>query len=222
MAKSETVREAVDNMAAALVNELRAGAGGYEYQQIANQPIERVLAFNNDEYIALKGTPEGKDLHFSSHGTLTDLRHNPIPGSKVETTFPVDAAAFPATVEFPKPQKPPWDGPPLNEANTTGNGYSKQAYFFDNEASSLITVGPSLPKIARAKGGTAQFWVGSIGVITQGTGKYEGARGVSVYIGSAYLPKWPDKFEDQIKILQTGFKALVGTYFKFIFKADQA
>jgi len=220
--ESKTVREAVDRMSAALVSEIRGalGTGVYDYPQIANGPIEQVLAFNNDETIALKGS--GPNLHFSSHGTLTDLRHGLIPGSEVRTTFPVDPAAFPGTIEFPPPQVEPFDAPPLDNTNVTGIGFSKQAYFFNGGADYFVTVGPSIPKIAKAKNGGAQFWVGSIGVISQGVGRFEGVRGVTVYIGSAYLPVWPDAFDKQIKILQTGFRALIGTYVKFIPKADRA
>ena len=85
----------------------------------------------------------------------------------------------------------------------------------------MITVGPSLPKIVLLKNGGAQFWVGSIGVIAQGTGKYEGVRGMSVYLGSAYLEHWPKTFDEQVKLLTKGFKALVSTYFKLVLKEDQ-
>jgi hypothetical protein len=192
-----------------------------DYPQIANGPVEQVLAFNNNEFIALKD-PTTPNPYFSSHGILTDLLHRPLPGSKVETTFPVDLAQLPDSFQWPPVQPPPFDRPPLDNAHTTENGYSKQAYFFDGGANSLVTVGPSLPKIAPVKGGGAQFWVGSIGVIAQGTGKYEGARGMSVYLGSAYLEHWPDSFEEQAKILAAGFTALVSTYFKLVPRKDLA
>jgi hypothetical protein len=145
----------------------------------------------------------------------------------VFTTFPVDPTTLPATRLFPNKQPEPFNKPNLPEdkvdnTNTTENGYSKQAYFFNYKRDSLVTVGPSLPKITKLKNGGAQFWVGSIGVVAQGTGEYEGARGVSVYIGSGYLPKWPDELDAQIKILRDGFDALVGTYFKLVLKRDQA
>jgi hypothetical protein len=191
--------------------------GGYEYPAIANGPIEQVLAFNNNETITLKGP--NKSPHFSSHGVLTDLQHRVIEGSKVETTFPVDPATFPQTSLFPPEQLPPWDGPPVDPENTTGNGYSKQSYWFP-DGSRLTTVGPSLPKIASTANGGAQFWVGSIGVVSQGTGRFEGARGVSVYVGSAYFDAWPANFVEQVAILRKGFKALVGTYFKVVLAKD--
>jgi hypothetical protein len=191
------------------------GPGNYYYQAIANGPVEQVLAFNNDEHIHLVQETDGS-LHFSSVGTLTDLQHNPIADSAVETTFPVDPSQLPYTTKWPPPQTPPWTAPPLDNTNTTENGYSKQAYFFDNRANYLVTVGPSLPKIATISHGGAQFWVSSIGVISQGVGKFRGAHGMSVYTGSAYLPKWPTNVDEQVQILKAGFNARIGTYFKFV------
>jgi hypothetical protein len=218
MSKSVSVVDAIDKLRDSMGS---IGTGQYEYPWIANGPAEKVLAFNNNEHIRL--VVNGEELHFSSEGILTDLHHNDIPGSRVETTFPVKPADFVNTTKWPPKQEEPWNGPPVKDENTTGNGYSKQAYFFNNKADGLITVGPSLPKITPiAGGGSAQFWVGSIGVITQGIGKYEGVRGMSVYIGSAYLPDWPTDLKNpktqsrQLEILQKGFSARIGTYFKFV------
>jgi hypothetical protein len=213
-AQTLVLREGLDKIINAL-----GGGGGYQYPDIASGPFEQVLAFNNDETITLEGPDDGP--HFSSHGTLTDLQHVPIKGSRVETTFPVDPSTFGETTKFPPTQKQPFNQPPVNNKNTTGNGYSKQAYFFPDD-SYLVTVGPSLPKIVSTKGGGAQFWVGSIGVVSQGTGRFAGARGVSVYVGSAFFPTWPATFPEQVAVLRKGFKALVGTYFKVVLARDQA
>jgi hypothetical protein len=218
--ESSSVIQALDSIR----NVLASYAGStIDYPQLANGPVEQVLAFNNDENIVLKPPDEWSPIpYFSSHGILTDLQHRPLPGSKVETTFPVDVEKLPDSFQWPPVQPSPFDRPPLDNAHTTGHGYSKQAYFFDDGANSLVTVGPSLPKIAPVKGGGAQFWVGSIGVIAQGTGKFEGARGMSVYLGSGYLEHWPADFGEQQKILEKGFKALVSTYFKLVPKKDLA
>jgi hypothetical protein len=192
---------------------------GIEFPDVANGPVEEVLAFNNDERIKLTNYPAAP--YFSSHGPLTDLRGNVLPGSRVETTFPVNPSSIDGATTWPTAQLPPFDRPPLDQTNTTGHGYSKQAYFF-GDGSSFVTVGPSLPKIATLKNGGAQFWVGSIGVIAQGTGKYVGARGVTTYVGSGYLPVWPRTFDEQARVLQAGFKALVGTYVKVVFREDIA
>src|SRR4029078_9890002 len=133
-----------------------------------NGPVEIVLGFNNDEVIALKDHTTANP-YFSSGGVLTDLRGVVLPGSKVETTSPGDPANLPQTIVWPPVQVQPFNQPPVDNLNTTGHGDSKQAYFFNDGVESLVTVGPSLPKILRLKGGGAQFWVASIGVIAQGT-----------------------------------------------------
>ena len=216
--QSHNVLEALDRIGDAIAN--AGGAVNVEYPGIANGPVEIVLGFNNDEVIRLVDhtTPAP---YFSSGGVLTDLRGSVLPGSKVETTFPVDVAKLPQTIVWPTVQVQPFNQPPVDKVNTTGHGYSKQAYYFNDGADYLVTVGPSLPKILGLKGGGAQFWVASIGVIAQGEGKYKGARGTSVYIGSAFLQKWPAKHKDQFDLLAKGFKARVGTYFKIVFERDQ-
>ncbi|HSE19897.1 MAG TPA: hypothetical protein VLB46_22740 [Pyrinomonadaceae bacterium] len=215
----KAVIEALDKLQNVLESHERED--NIDYSRIKNGPVEHVLAFNNDEFIELKNATT-KNPYFSSRGVLTNLHHRELPGSKVETTFPVDPDKIGESFNWPPEQVEPFRKPPLDFTNTTGHGYSKQAYFFDGGSSSLVTVGPSLPKIAVLKKGGAQFWVCSIGVVTQGTGKYQGVRGASVYLGSAYLETWPKKFEGQIKILAGGFDARVSTYFKLVFKNDHS
>lgn len=210
---SRSLVEAIESLQFS-VETVTVKGGNYHYPDIANRPVETVLAFNNDETIRL--VDDARGLHFSSRGVLTDLQHNPIPDSKVLTTFPVQQTDFAATVQWPAPQPEPWDAPPLDQKNTTQGGFSKQAYFFNNDRDYFVTVGPSLPKITKVKGGGAEFWVGSIGVFTQGRGIFEHVRGVSTYVGSAYLPNWPDNQAEQLKILKAGFAARIGTYFKFV------
>jgi hypothetical protein len=206
-AHSKSLVEAIDRLSGVFASTI-------DYQAIANGPVERVIAFNNNEQIRLEG-PDDKP-YFSSHGNLSDLQHREIPGTRIETTFPVDPTTFPDASQQPNPQVRPFDKPPRDPAHTLGNGYSKQAYFFNNDRDYVVTVGPSLPKIVTLDNGGAQFWVASIGVITQGHGEFEGARGMSVYIGSAYIENWPATFPEQVAILRAGFNALVGTYFKLV------
>jgi hypothetical protein len=211
--KTGTIIEALDRIYEAL------GGNDFLYPKIANGPFEVVLGFNNDEHIVLKGTDE--EPYFSSHGPLTDLHGVVLTGTRVATTFPVDPSKFNDTGIFPSPQVEPFDQPPVDPEDTNEIRNSKQAYFFNDGKDSFVTAGPSIPKIVRTKNGGAQFWVGSIGLIAQGTGKYVGARGVATYVGSGYFDKWPDTFPEQIKLLRDGFKALVGTYAKIVLKEDQ-
>lgn len=219
--KSDTIREALDKIYEALDDHYsRDGAGGPERPNIENGPVEIVLAFNNDEHIALEGPDNAP--YFSSHGPLTDLNGKVLPGgARVATTFPVDPTKFNETGLFPPEQDEPFDEPPVDPKETTDIRNSKQAYYFNNDEDSFVTAGPSIPKITRTKNGGAQFWVGSIGLIAQGTGKYEGCRGVATYVGSGYFDHWPNTFPEQVKLLRKGFKALVGTYAKIVLKKDQ-
>jgi hypothetical protein len=186
----------------------------YRYPAIANGPKEHVIGFNNDEFIQLVlDSPEGP--HFSSKGVLTSLQHCKIPGGKVRTTFPIQLADFQHSLLWPHKQAEPWRHPPVDPTHTTEQGFSKQYYSFNCD-DYFVTVGPSLPKITPLKGGGAQFWVGSIGVLTQGGGEYEGARGVSVYVGSAYLAEWPDAQESRLEKLKKGFDAQIGSYLKYV------
>jgi hypothetical protein len=192
--------------------------GTIEYQLIALGPVEHVLAFTTDELIFLKGLPDNP--HFSSHGLLVDFQHNPLPGMFSRLSFPIKGVDVDDANLWPPVQPEPFDEPDLHEVHANKNGFSKQAYFFDGGASSLVTVGPSLPKIIKLKGGGAQFWVASNGVITQGTGKYKGARGISAYNGSSNFETWPETQEQQFEMLSKGFKALVSAYFKLVLEPN--
>lgn len=189
-------------------------SGNIEFPLIALGPFEQVLAFTTDERIVLKGIPD--NLHFSSHGRLVDFEHNPVPGTFSSLSFPIGDVDLKDVNLWPPPQPQPFDEPELFKEPTNRHGFSKQAYFFDNGESSLVTVGPSLPKVIRLKDGGAQFWVGSTGVITQGTGRFEGARGISAYNGSSFFKVWPESQEELFELLANGFPALVSAYFKLV------
>src|SRR5437764_6263568 len=211
---SKTVREALDKISSAIVGGI---GGGIKYPEIStDRDVELVLGFNNNEHIALKG-PD-KAPYFSSGGPLTDLHGNVVAGSRVATTFPVDPKSFGETEIWPHHQVEPFDQPPVDFQGLTNHGYSKQAYFFDNDANWFVTAGPALPKITRTKAGGALFWVGSIGVIAQGGGIYEGARGVATYVGSGYFDKWPKTFPEQVKLLRDGFKGSIMTQAKIVLR----
>ncbi len=193
-------------------------SGAIEYPLIAQGSVERVLAFTTDEKIFLKGLPDNP--YFSSHGVLVDFQHNPLTGMFSRLSFPIKGVDVGDSNLWPPVQPEPFEEPELHKLHANKNGYSKQAYFFDAGDSSLVTVGPSLPKIIRLKRGGAQFWVGSNGVITQGTGRYKGARGIAAFNGSANFETWPEKQEKQFEMLSKGFKALVSAYFKLVLGPD--
>jgi hypothetical protein len=192
----------------------RCDPGIIEYPCI-RQGKETVFAFTSDEVITLKGPKENP--YFSTHGTLTDFEHRIIDGCWSQLSFPIRGLDLRSLYVWPPEQPGPFDKPEQNDPEVTSTKvYSKQAYFFDDGESSLVTVGPSLPKVVRLKEGGAQFYVSSIGVISQGTGKYKGAEGISSYCGSAHFDNWPADEEKLFERLRESFKAMVSAYFKFV------
>ena len=192
--------------------------GNIHFPFVATRAEEHVLAFHNEEIVHLVAPPKpnpGFDFYLSSTGHLTDLYHVKIPGTHMETNVPLKFSDFGSANIWPIDQNvEPYNKPPIDHNNTDKNSFSKQLYQF-NETDKLFTVGPSLPKIIPSNGG-AQFWVGSIGVIERGEGKYTGARGISVHDGSAFFPHWPDDDREKVALLKKPFTVKVTTYFKFI------
>src|SRR5215471_5761975 len=177
-------------------------AASIEFPAIAIGPVEHVLGFNSDEQISLQGFPANP--FFTVKGVITDLHADHLPGTSVETAFPLDPALLGTVTQWPDPQSQPFNQPPVENNNT------------------IVAVGPSLPKLTLLKNGGAQFWVSTAGVISQGTGKFEGARGEACFSGSAYFPKWPSDQPSQIKILQAGFSVRVCRFIKYTLKQDLA
>lgn len=195
------------------------GSPHIEYPYLADGPVEHFLAFSIREHHTLKdaNTPHP---YFSNQGYFTDLQGRVLPGSRCETSLAIDISKIGETYEWPPQQPSPFNKPPSIFDHTDPLGHSKQAYFF-GDGSSLVTTGPSVPKVVPLKSGGAQFWVSSVGILAQGTGKYEGARGTSVYTGCAHFPIWPDTVEGQLKILAAGFEAMISAYFRLVLKADR-
>lgn len=216
---SRSIIEAIDRL---------RGTHGIAYPQLAVGPVEHVLALNADEIHYLKGYPPkpGKPAYFSSNGTYTDLSGRPIPNSKNQACFPVgpDPNKLEALINsVPPEQVKPFDGLTVDDPkNTTVPPGPSKHYGFFGDGNWLVTVGYVLPKVFKVKTGGAQFQVYGMGVITQGGGKYEGARGQAFFGGSAFFEEWPDKVEDQITLFQNGFPARVTCLFKLVLKGDAA
>ena len=218
--KSKNLLEALDGIREALAHKAPYHGVIIEYPQIAIGPVEEVLGFNTNEHHVLKEA-DTPTPYFSNQGVITDLQGRVLPGSRIETSFRIDVSKIGATTLFPPEQPPPFDEPPSIPTNAEPLGFSKQAYFFA-DGSSLVTVGPAVPKVLRLKDGGAHLWVSSAGVVAQGKGRYEGARGMSGYAGSAYFPNWPATPPEQLQLLAAGFEVRSSAFFKLVLKADQA
>lgn len=216
--KSKSIGEALDKLRYALEHHVSQG-DVFEYPHLTAGPTEHILAFSIEEHHTLRDVDTPKP-YFSNQGYFADLNARVLPGSRCATSLQVDATKVETLYKWPPAQPSPFDRPPSVFENTDPLGHSKQAYFF-NDKDSLVTTGPSVPKVQLIKGGGAQLWVASVGVIAQGTGKFEGARGLSSYVGSANFPHWPAAPEEQFKLLAAGFKARITAFFKLILKGDQ-
>ncbi|HEV7892447.1 MAG TPA: hypothetical protein VGP08_17515 [Pyrinomonadaceae bacterium] len=216
--ESKGIRDALEKIRYALEHHVSQG-DVFEYPHLTTGPAEHILAFSIWEHHTLKDVDTPKP-YFSNQGYFADLSGRVLPGSKCATSLQVDATKVVTLYKWPPEQPSPFDQPPSEFANTDPLGHSKQAYFF-NDKDSLVTTGPSVPKVQLIKGGGAQLWVASVGVIAQGTGKFKDARGLSSYVGSANFPKWPAAPEEQFKLLAAGFEARITAIFKLILKGDQ-
>jgi hypothetical protein len=194
-------------------------AGDIDFPRLGAGPLETVLVFNSNEHIEVRDFPAAP--YFSARGVLTDLGRGGLPDSEVERAFPIVLSALPGEFRWPPPQQAPFDGPPVEGRETIPPGPSKQAYFFA-DGSSLVTVGPSLPKVAALADGGAHYWVSSIGVVAQGTGRFAGARGLAATLVSAFFERWPAGEEEQSQLLLQGFHAAMATCFKLVLEKDLA
>ena len=206
-------------------NRLGGPGCGPSYPQFRTGPFEEVLIFNSSVNISLK-TNTSQQQYFSSTGNLQDFCGKKI--GTVQTALPtvVNPATAQYLLTFPPPQPAPFDNLPVE----TGSGplppgeippgsYTKQFYDFGN-GNTLVTEGPAFPKLTYLNDGGAQFWVGFVGAITQGTGKYAGAKGMASFDGSAFFENFPPptEFPKIVAILEKGFAANVGVYFKIVTK----
>lgn len=219
MTRSANVVQALDSIRHVLETLNVGGSGNISFPQLANGPFEQVLVFNSDDQIFLNPDTNPPYFHSTGQGTLTDLWGNAIPGGHGLSALPVDPSELGEATKWPPKQPEPFNAPPVVNTHTTGIGFAKNFISFA-DGSSLGTVGPSLAKILRLKNGGAQFWESSVQALCQATGKYEGARGILVFSGSAYFPIWPSALKDQIKLLAQGFPARLVRCFKLVLKGD--
>jgi hypothetical protein len=217
MSKSKSITEALDNIYRAI----GADEGNIEFPQLANGSVEKVLVFNSDDKIFLDTDGPIPFFHSTGEGILTDLQGRALPGSKGLSSLPLtNPKELDDAVLWPPIQQHPYNKPPVDPTNTTEIGFAKNFISF-GDGSSLATVGPSLAKILLLKGGGAQFWESSVQAICEATGKYEGARGMLVFAGSAFFPAWPPTRPEQIQLLSKGFDARLVRCFKLVLKKDQ-
>lgn len=196
------------------------GTASIEYERLAINAVEHVLVYGSEDLVTLVDVNvEGKAPYFASDGYLTDLSGRKLPGSQILAALPVDLANLGETLKWPPQQREPFDKLPIDATNAIV-GFARNSFNF-GDGSSIVTVGAALPKILRLKGGDAMLWVTSAQLISQGTGKYEGARGIQSFSGSSYFPTWPASPEAQVGLLMAGFKAKIHRCIKLVAKQNQ-
>ncbi|HEV8239402.1 MAG TPA: hypothetical protein VGS57_08555 [Thermoanaerobaculia bacterium] len=222
MAQSNSLIQAVDGIRDAILH--GSGQGGIlSFHKIATGPYERVLGFSTKEFIKLEGGSSG--AFFSSTGVITDVWGTEIPGTRVATKFPVvlTKEEVGKLFQWPNPQTPPFEKvPPVpDQTNAVPTGTSLQSYFWNNDKDSIVTVGPAVAKIALLNNGAGQFWVAAVGVISQGTGVYEGCRGQQGYVGSSYIDPWPSE-EELPEKLAAGINVISTSWIKLVYGKEVA
>lgn len=188
---------------------------GIELPRLAIGPNEEVLIWEVLASAQLFIESE-TDAYWHVWGRTSDIQREVIDGSFFDTVFPFELATIPGISAWPRPQGGPFNRPPVDSRDTTAPGYSKTQFTFA-DGSTLVTVGPSIPKLALTKNGTGQLWVTSVGVMTEGTGRFAGALAMAALNGSSFMDPWPD-FENPAgrKVLEDGFQVNVSINLKVI------
>jgi hypothetical protein len=192
-----------------------------EFPRLAIEPTEHVLVYGSEDLVTLKDVGvAGKTPYFASDGYLTDFSGRRLPGSQILAALPVDLSTFGETLKWPPPQREPFDQLPVDATNVVV-GFARNSFKF-GDGNSIVTVGAALPRLLLLRGGAAMFWVTSCQAITQGTGRYEGARGIQSFSGSSYFPTWPTSPEGQVGLLSRPFRAKIHRCIKVALKGSQA
>jgi hypothetical protein len=221
MAKhSRSIVEALDRIGDRL--ESYPNAGNINFPAIKAGELEEVLLFSVNGRVKLHMS-DPPPWYFHIIGTLTDLQEEEIGDSRFETVFPFNPPEMLPNIGIFPSAGPPFDRPPVDgrytSTDTHSGGFSKTNFVFpDRDHSSIVTVGPSIPKLVSLKEGAGQLWVASVAVIVGGSGKYRESRGLGAFNGSANYKKVPDfrHVPEGIQELLDGFPVKVFVNFKLI------
>jgi hypothetical protein len=190
-----------------------------EYSQHAISPLERVFVYRSEDTVSLRdvGVAE-KTPYFYSDGYLIDFSGRKLPGSQILAALPVDLARLADTFTWPPRQSEPFGELPVDSTNVNV-GFARNSFQF-GDGNSVVSVGAAVPKILKLKSGGAMLWVTSAQVITQGTGKFAGARGIQSFAGTSYFTQWPISPEEQVGILTRPFKAKINRCIRAVLKEN--
>jgi hypothetical protein len=103
-----------------------------------------------------------------------------------------EAAKF--LLSRPKPPQGPLDEPEGPIEHIPIRAFTKAIWAF-GDGSSITAVGPANLHLAAFKDGSSIFLVSVAAIITNGTGRYQGAYGVKTALGSTFVPKGVNLFD---------------------------
>ena len=98
---------------------------------------------------------------------------------------------FKAFFDRPQPPQGPLDLPAGPIEHVAPRAYTKAIWTF-GDGSSVTAVGPAMLHFVKFKDDSIIFLVSVAAIITNGTGKYQGAYGVKTALGSTFVPKGVD------------------------------
>ena len=135
-------------------------------------------------YVLGKGrfSPDGKYINI-------DCKAYKINGEPYGTYVGVDQPVFRSVEETfgrPNPPPPPFDRPEGPVDHIRPLSYSKGLRTYP-DGSTITAVGPANLHVIQYPDGAHQFWVTGSLVITSGTGRYKGSRGVKTVGGSTWV-----------------------------------
>jgi hypothetical protein len=96
-------------------------------------------------------------------------------------------------LERPEQPEPPLNAPHGPFPNTYIGAFTKAIWTF-GDGSAIIGIGPASLQLVPFADGSQIFLVSVAGLIANGTGRYEGARGVKTALGATYIPAGVDMF----------------------------
>lgn len=95
----------------------------------------------------------------------------------------------------PNPPKGPLDKPEGPIEHIPIRAFTKAIWTFgDKDKSSITAVGPANLHLVDFKDGATIFLVSVAAIVTNGTGRYDGAYGVKTALGSTFVPQGADLF----------------------------
>lgn len=163
---------------------------------MASGQKEHVIAFNDDEKFYLNDA-QNTEPCLVTEGCLANLHNAILDKSWVETSIPVRLP------QGCQPAKDSYHCLPL-QAPASGEYRSVRRFFFSYPKDSFEAAGSAMIETAKLDRDTTQLWIGSTGRIVRGAGKFQGARGICVYAGSAKVSGWPPSVAGQLEFLRRG------------------